>query len=186
VLDLVPLARAGREVRDADRQAGPIREPLEFYLPAAGARDVAATCVGRDGADDDGEGREDDGDQDDGLVTEDGRDDLSVSAPLPYVPAPEYGAFKGQLYGQIDPRFQEFFPTPLRCSIRLDQVDWGGVVVNGIPPLDHPHTVSAANAGYLDDDNIIFGLYVDAWRGRIRRGFWRGTSSRLTGSGTAT
>lgn len=80
---------------------------------------------------------------------------------LPYNPAPEYGAFKSELYGQIDPRFQKFFRTPLRSSIRLDEVDWGGVAVNGIPPLDHAHTVTAADAGYLDDDNIVFGLYVD-------------------------
>src|SRR5262249_26128161 len=80
---------------------------------------------------------------------------------LPYDPHPEYGAFKGRLYGQLDPRFQEFFRAPLRSSIRLDEVEWGGVAVNGIPPLEYPGHVRAAEAGYLEDANIVFGVYVD-------------------------
>lgn len=80
---------------------------------------------------------------------------------LPYDPHPQYGTFKGRLYGQIDPRFQEFFRVPLRSSIRLDEVDWGGVAVNGIPPLEYPRHVTAADAGYLEEDNIVFGVYVD-------------------------
>lgn len=79
----------------------------------------------------------------------------------PYDPHAEYGTFKGRLYGQLDPRFQEFFRAPLRSSIRLDEVDWGGVAVNGIPPLNYPRHVSAADAGYLEDDNIVFGVFVD-------------------------
>jgi hypothetical protein len=61
----------------------------------------------------------------------------------------------------MDSRFQEFFHTPLRSSIRLDEVDWGGVAVNGIPPLEYPRHVAAADARYLEDDNIVFGVYVD-------------------------
>ena len=53
----------------------------------------------------------------------------------PYEPHPDHGAFKGALYAPIDPRFENFFREPLKASIRLDQVDWGGVTVNGIPPL---------------------------------------------------
>lgn len=80
---------------------------------------------------------------------------------LPYDPHPEYGAFKSRLYAQIDPRFGEFFRPPFRSSIRLDEVEWGGVAVNGIPPLDYPRHVGAADATYLEDDNIIFGLHVN-------------------------
>ncbi len=49
VLNLVPLGRAGREMRDADGEAGAVRESLQLHLPAAGARAVAAAGVGRDG-----------------------------------------------------------------------------------------------------------------------------------------
>ena len=78
----------------------------------------------------------------------------------PYVPHPDYGEFKGLLYGQLQPEFAEFFRPPVTATIRLDQIQWGGVGVNGIPPLDHPDHIGAAEADYLDDDNIVFGLVV--------------------------
>jgi hypothetical protein len=80
---------------------------------------------------------------------------------LPYDPHPQYATFKGQVYSQIDPRFAEFFREPLRASVRLDEVDWGGVSVNGIPPLEYPRHISAAEARYLKSDNIVFGVYSD-------------------------
>lgn len=84
----------------------------------------------------------------------------------PYEPHPGYGLFKGALYAPIDPRFEDFFrDDPLETTIRLDQVDWGGVPVNGIPPLNHPKVLTAAAATYLDDSNIVFGV---AWNGAAR------------------
>lgn len=80
---------------------------------------------------------------------------------LPYDPHPEYATFKGRVYAQIDPRFEDFFRSPLRTSIRLDEVDWGGVTVNGIPPLEYPSHISAAEAGYLKGDHVVFGVYFD-------------------------
>ena len=56
----------------------------------------------------------------------------------PYDPHPDYAYFKGQWYGQIDPRFADFFPQGTTSLIRLDEIDWGGVAVNGIPPLEYP------------------------------------------------
>ena len=49
------------------------------------------------------------------------------------------------------------------CGARYASTKWtgGGVAVNGIPPLDYPRHISAAEAGYLDDDHIVFGVYVD-------------------------
>jgi len=80
---------------------------------------------------------------------------------LPYDPHPDYGIFKGRLYSDLDPRFRDFFRAPLRSSIRLDEVDWGGVAVNGIPPLEYPLHVGAAQARYLEDDNVVFGISVN-------------------------
>jgi hypothetical protein len=54
-----------------------------------------------------------------------------------------------------------FFPTDGGATIRLDEILWGGVRVNGIPPLDHSPVLSAAEASYLDDDNIVFGIYLN-------------------------
>jgi hypothetical protein len=79
----------------------------------------------------------------------------------PYEPHPRYWAFKAALYRSIDPRFEAFFREPFRSTIRLDQVDWGGVAVNGIPPLDFPAHVPAAEAAYLKDSHIVFGVFSD-------------------------
>ena len=79
----------------------------------------------------------------------------------PYDPHPEYGTFKGVWYSQIDPRFREFFPPNVTSLIRLDEVDWGGVPPNGIPPLEYPDHVAAEDAEYLDDDDIVFGVAVN-------------------------
>lgn len=80
---------------------------------------------------------------------------------LPYEPHPLYGAFKGALYRQIDPRMQLFFPSVLPTTIRLDEVEWGGVSVNGIPPLIYPTRLSADGATYLEDTNIVFGISLN-------------------------
>lgn len=80
---------------------------------------------------------------------------------LPYNPHPEYAALKAAIYGQIDPQMRSFLPPGVRTAIRLDEIDWGGVTVNGIPPLRSPKVVSAPEAGYLRDSNIVFGLIVN-------------------------
>ena len=41
--------------------------------------------------------------------------------------------FKRALYGAIDERMAGFFPDGAGFRIRLDEIVWGGVVVNGIP-----------------------------------------------------
>ncbi len=51
-----------------------------------------------------------------------------------------------------------FFPEGVPSRIRLDEVDWGGVPVNGIPPLEFPKRVDVDSAGYLADDHIVFGI----------------------------
>ena len=78
---------------------------------------------------------------------------------LPYDPHPAYGRFKGLIYRSIDPAFESFFPQGVRSLIRLDEIDWGGIVVNGIPPLDYPKHVPAAQASYLGDGDIVFGRW---------------------------
>jgi hypothetical protein len=78
---------------------------------------------------------------------------------LPYEPHPDYGEFKGLLYSRLDPRFAGFFEAPVAETIRLDEIQWGGVAVNGIPPLDHPAVTEGGAADYLADDNIVFGVF---------------------------
>ncbi len=81
---------------------------------------------------------------------------------LPYEPHPEYARFKGMVYGgAVDERMQRFFPPGARSLIRLDEIDWGGVTVNGIPPLYYPKVLAAHDARYLRDGNIVFGVVVN-------------------------
>lgn len=55
-----------------------------------------------------------------------------------------YGLFKSELYKQIDPRFEQYFAgRDDTAQIRLDEVRWGGVIQDGIPPLRNPEMISA-------------------------------------------
>ncbi|MGB1011644.1 MAG: DUF3179 domain-containing protein [Thiolinea sp.] len=78
-------------------------------------------------------------------------------------PHPEYNLFKARLYEQIDPRFAAYFKSGKPQDIRLDEVRWGGVLQDGIPPLRQPKMIRATDraARYLEDDNIVFGVAVN-------------------------
>lgn len=80
---------------------------------------------------------------------------------LPYEPHPDYARFKGLVYAAIDRRMEQFFPPGARALIRLDEIDWGGVTVNGIPPLYYPKVLAADQARYLRDSHIVFGVVVN-------------------------
>ena len=76
----------------------------------------------------------------------------------------DYADFKAQLYRLIDPRFEAYFKGRQdTAQIRLDEVRWGGVVQDGIPPLRGPDMISASDgrAQYLQDDNIVFGIEIN-------------------------
>ena len=72
-----------------------------------------------------------------------------------------YSDFKAWLYKSIDPRFVSYFKNSPISTIRLDEVRWGGVRQDGIPPLRNPKMITAKNASYLADDNIVFGLSIN-------------------------
>jgi len=73
---------------------------------------------------------------------------------------PDYLAFKRQLYTEIDPRFHRYFRENPR-TIRLDEVRWGGVKQDGIPPLREPVMIDASGAGYLQETDVVFGVAVE-------------------------
>ena len=74
---------------------------------------------------------------------------------------PEYPEFKATVYGAIDPRFQWWFYRGMAHTIRIDEIMWGGVKVDGIPPLEHPSVIPAEQATYLGEKNIVFGIYIN-------------------------
>lgn len=74
----------------------------------------------------------------------------------------DYSEFKASLYRLIDPRFEAYFRGRQDSArIRLDEIRWGGVAQDGIPPLRNPEMLDADQADYLDDDNIVFGVDID-------------------------
>ena len=74
---------------------------------------------------------------------------------------PQYAEFKAAIYEGIDPRFREYFANDPKSMIRLDEIRWGGVRRDGIPPLKNPKMISARDAKYLDDDNVVFGVAIN-------------------------
>ena len=74
---------------------------------------------------------------------------------------PDYAEFKASLYSQLDPRFREYFDNHPAAIIRLDEIRWGGVRRDGIPPLRHPKMIGAREASYLRDDDVVFGVDID-------------------------
>ncbi|MEO7727250.1 MAG: DUF3179 domain-containing protein, partial [Burkholderiales bacterium] len=74
---------------------------------------------------------------------------------------PDYAEFKAAIYAPIDPRFREYFDQRPRAAIRLDEIRWGGVRRDGIPPLVNPKMITAREATYLQDDNLVFGVAID-------------------------
>lgn len=76
--------------------------------------------------------------------------------------APYYHKFKALLHSNIDLRFSKYFLDRQSTSaIRLDEIRWGGVKQDGIPPLRNPEMISVDEAHYLEDDNIVFGIEIN-------------------------
>jgi hypothetical protein len=74
---------------------------------------------------------------------------------------PGYADFKAKYYRLRDPRFAAYFQRQHPATIRLDEIRWGGVVRDGIPPLVKPRMIAAEEATYLGDDNVVFGIEVN-------------------------
>lgn len=75
---------------------------------------------------------------------------------------PDYANFKADIYRNMDSKFDRYFRyRQSSARVRLDEIRWGGVVQDGIPPLRHPKMLAANQAAYLDDSNVVFGIEVN-------------------------
>lgn len=83
---------------------------------------------------------------------------LEWSATSGVQPPPGFTGWKGQLLGRIDPGFGAFLRDGVPARIPVDQIVWGGVVVDGIPALDQPKAISAREATYLVPEEPVFGI----------------------------
>ncbi len=74
----------------------------------------------------------------------------------------DYADFKAELYRHIDPRFERYFKgRQASAQIRLDEIRWGGVAQDGIPPLRNPEMLSAEQQDYLEDSHVVFGVKIN-------------------------
>jgi hypothetical protein len=82
-----------------------------------------------------------------------GRSDLT--------PPPGFTSWKGLLLAPIDPGFAAFLQDKFPSRARVEEIQWGGVRVDGIPALDNPKMLAAAEADYLQPGDAVFGLTVN-------------------------
>lgn len=73
-------------------------------------------------------------------------------------PGPGYLEWKLRLLSRIDLAYKRVLYPGAPSRIRLEEVVWGGVRLDGIPSLDDPPTVTAAKAGFLSDREKVFGV----------------------------
>jgi hypothetical protein len=84
----------------------------------------------------------------------------------PDIRPPEwFEAFKREVFIAVDANFELFLrPEYLKrnkTKIRFEEVAWGGVRKDGIPSLDNPEMITAGDAGYLKEDDLVFGVSIN-------------------------
>ncbi len=72
-----------------------------------------------------------------------------------------HDSFLATLFASIDPSFVGFVYPGVNHKIRLEEIVWGGVHKDGIPALTNPDLIEAADADYLTDDELVFGVSVN-------------------------
>ena len=77
-----------------------------------------------------------------------------------FVPYAGYPALLTELLAGLDGNFRRFIRADVAHEIRLEEIVWGGVKVDGIPALDAPKMVAASDAAYLNDDDRVFGVEI--------------------------
>lgn len=83
---------------------------------------------------------------------------LTVAQPL----LPDgYVEWKGHLLSLVDPRYTELLPANLNLAVRPDQLVWARTAPDETPPLVNPAVVHRIEQRYLNDDDIVFGVFVD-------------------------
>ncbi len=72
-----------------------------------------------------------------------------------------FDAFKADVMAVIDPNFRDFLGPGVAHEIRLEEILWGGVPKDGIPALTNPKQIAPADASYLTEDELVFGVEID-------------------------
>jgi hypothetical protein len=75
-------------------------------------------------------------------------------------PPPGFASWKGKLWTRIDPGFGELIRDEHPSRIRIEEIDWGGVHMDGIPTLDAPPHVTPDEAPWLEDGEPVVGISI--------------------------
>ena len=82
-----------------------------------------------------------------------------------YAPPEGYVRWKSDLMGLLDPRFSDFLlPAENGSRVNVAEIAWGGVLPDGIPPLEQPPVVNADAQDYLLPTDRVFGVSIDGER----------------------
>lgn len=76
-------------------------------------------------------------------------------------PPPGFTGWKGFVLGGIDPRFAGLLRDEHPSSIRVEEIQWGGVVMDGIPALINAVMIPAEQADYLTPQEAVFGISIN-------------------------
>lgn len=70
---------------------------------------------------------------------------------------------EGNLFAQIDPNFRRFVYEDMKIApgSRVEEIVWGGVLVDGIPVLDNPVMIDPDEADYLIPEERVFGVSLN-------------------------
>ncbi len=72
-----------------------------------------------------------------------------------------FDAFKADAMAGIDLNFRVFLYPGVAHDIRLEEITWGGVRKDGIPALINPGMIDAAEADYMTEDELVFGVEIN-------------------------
>ncbi len=76
-------------------------------------------------------------------------------------PPPGFTGWKGRILGRTDPAYAQFLSDDARSVVRIEEVVWGGVPVDGIPALDDPELIDAREADFLTPEEPVFGIALN-------------------------
>jgi len=76
-------------------------------------------------------------------------------------PPPGFTGWKGRLMARIDPEFADFLQDDHPSRIRPEEILWGGVPVDGIPPLENAPMIDGEEADYLTPEEPVFGVEIN-------------------------
>ncbi len=89
-------------------------------------------------------------------------------------PRPPYTGFPrllSDLLAGIDARYARFLKPDAPATIRWEELVWGSLTLDGVPPLDHPDIVPAVTADWLADTDTVFAARINgiprAWPHRL-------------------